>query len=158
MRKNFFDWKNVAKSKRCPKYGHFTVPGTVRYRYKYYDKTICKIPSNMEGIYEVHSRSKWKKQTKRERLQLERYIVFLNFPRHCCLHRYKTLKAAATVAIVVLYLPGAGLEKTRFFFFKTQPSWFFGFFLGFWGFFGFFGVFCPDERVLRVFFQFHEYL
>ncbi len=49
----------------------------------------------------------------------------------------------------------AGLEKTRVFFLKTQPSGFFWVFLGFLGFFGFFGVFlgffCPDERVFRVF-------
>jgi hypothetical protein len=36
-----------------------------------------------------------------------------------------------------------GWKKTRFFL-KTQPN-------------GFFGFFCPEERVFRVFFQFHEY-
>ncbi len=47
-----------------------------------------------------------------------------------------------------------GLEKTRVFKKKTQPSGFFWVFLGFLGFFGFFWVFCPDERVVRVFFSF----
>jgi hypothetical protein len=53
-----------------------------------------------------------------------------------------------------------GLEKTRVFLKKNQPSGFFGFlwvFLGFFGFFGFFWVFlgfCPDEGVFRVFFSF----
>ncbi len=44
----------------------------------------------------------------------------------------------------------AGLEKTRVFFKKTQPSGFFlgffGFFLGFLGFFGFFWVFLPRRE------------
>jgi len=26
VRNNFLQYKNFAKSKRCPKYGHFTVP------------------------------------------------------------------------------------------------------------------------------------
>jgi hypothetical protein len=40
----------------------------------------------------------------------------------------------------------AGLEKTRFFYIKNQPS----------GFFGFFSYICPEESVFRVF-QFQEY-
>jgi hypothetical protein len=60
----------------------------------------------------------------------------------------------------------AGLEKTRFFFKKTQPSGFFGFFwvflffflvfwvfLGFFGFFGFFWFFLPGKEGFRVFFS-----
>ncbi len=41
--------------------------------------------------------------------------------------------------------------KNPGFFKKTQPSGFFWFFLGFLGSLGFFWVFCPDERVFRVF-------
>jgi len=47
--------------------------------------------------------------------------------------------------------------KNQVFFKKPSPVGFFGFFLvflGFLGFFGFFWVFCPDERVFRVFFSF----
>jgi hypothetical protein len=49
----------------------------------------------------------------------------------------------------------AGLEKTRVFLKKNQPSVFFWGFLGFFGFFGFFIFYiffiCPEERVFRVF-------
>ncbi len=46
-----------------------------------------------------------------------------------------------------------GLEKTRFFLKKTQPSGLFGFFMVFWGFFMGFLVFCmfAQKRVFRVF-------
>jgi hypothetical protein len=47
-------------------------------------------------------------------------------------------------------------------FFKKNPAqWvflgFFGFFWVFWVFWVFLGFFCPDERVLGFFFQFHKY-
>jgi hypothetical protein len=52
----------------------------------------------------------------------------------------------------------AGLEKTRVFYKKNQPSGF----LGFWGFFGFFVFFCvfyifAQKREFLGFFQFQEY-
>jgi hypothetical protein len=37
---------------------------------------------------------------------------------------------------------------------KSSPVGFLGFFGFFYRFFGFFWVFCPDERVFRVFFSF----
>ncbi len=54
-----------------------------------------------------------------------------------------------------------GLEKTRVFLKKTQPSGFFWVFLGFLGFFGFFwvflGLFAQTRGFLGFLFQFHEY-
>ncbi len=47
----------------------------------------------------------------------------------------------------------AGLEKTRVFLKKTQPSGFFWFFLGFLGFFGFFLGFFAQTRGFLGFFS-----
>jgi hypothetical protein len=53
---------------------------------------------------------KMKKANKKRTVKVRKVIIFLNFPRHCCLHQYKTMKAVATVAKVVLY-PEAESEK-----------------------------------------------
>ncbi len=53
--------------------------------------------------------------------------------------------------------PPPRVGKNPGFFKKTQPSgffWFFWGFLVFFVFFWFFWAFCPDERILRVFFSF----
>ncbi len=76
------------------------------------------------------------------------------------------IAAAASQALAATHynVPGrrssslkAGLEKTRVFKKKIQPSRFFWALLGFWvfwgflGFFGFFLYICPEERVFRGF-------
>ncbi len=48
-------------------------------------------------------------------------------------------------------------KNPGFFSKKNQPSGVFCFFLVFLVFLGFFWVFCPEEKVFRVFFQFHKY-
>jgi hypothetical protein len=58
------------------------------------------------------------------------------------------VEAVRVLLKAVRVLLKAGLEKTRVFLKKTQPS---GVFWVFLGFFGFFGFFCPDERVFFSF-------
>ncbi len=54
-----------------------------------------------------------------------------------------------------LILKGSRVGKKPGFKKKKKPAQ--CFFLGGGGVSGFFGFFCPDERVFRFFFQFHEY-
>jgi hypothetical protein len=63
------------------------------------------------------SKIKLKKVNKKKTVTVRRLIIFLNISRHplliClhhCLHQYKTLKAVATAAIVVL-TPAKNLKK-----------------------------------------------
>jgi hypothetical protein len=63
------------------------------------------------------SKIKLKKVKKKRTVTVRRVIISLNISRHplliclhCCLHQYKTLKAVATAAIVVL-TPAKNLKK-----------------------------------------------
>ncbi len=77
----------------------------------------------------------------------------LGYPVHLFLLVYKDL--VGLLHLSLHHVPvHAGLEKTRVLKKKPSPVGFFVFFLfflGFLNFFGFFWVFCPDERVFRVY-------
>jgi hypothetical protein len=66
------------------------------------------------------SKIKVKKVNKKRTVTVRRVIIFLNISRcplliclQCCLHQYKTLKAVATAAIVLL-TPAKNLKKVFF--------------------------------------------
>jgi hypothetical protein len=80
------------------------------------------------------SKIKLKKVNKKRTVTVRRLIIFLNISRHplriclqCCLHQYKTLKAVATAAIVLL-TPAKNLKKVFLGFLVVSPL--FNHFLG----------------------------
>ncbi len=81
------------------------------------------------------SKIKLKKVNKKRTVTVRRVIIFLNISRHplliclhCCLHQYKTLKAVATAAIVVL-TPAKNFNKVFWGFLVVSPL--FNHFLGY---------------------------
>jgi hypothetical protein len=95
-------------------------------------------------------------------------VVQLN-PRPALLLTQHPVQLAHRQAARRLHVPAQarvllpGLEKTRFFYIKNQPSGFFWVSWGFFGFLGFFWVFwvflgfLARTRGFLGFFQFHEY-
>ncbi len=93
-------------------------------------KTWIRICIQLCGAFKI----KLKKVNKKRTVTVRRVIIFLNISRHplliclhCCLHEYKTLKAVATAAIVVL-TPAKNLKKVFLGFLVVSPL--FNYFLG----------------------------